>query len=99
MFLVGAVARIFDPGCQCDYALVLEGEQGNLKSSACAVLAGAWFSDHLPDLHASQKDVSQHLRSFTLAEVFWTPLMGYKIVAAQAIASRSWKCSTICRER
>ena len=67
MFPISAVARIMRPGCQADYTLVLEGGQGELKSSACRVLAGdAHFLDHLPPL--KNKDSSQILRGRWLVE-------------------------------
>lgn len=67
MFLVGMVARVLRPGCKMDYMIVLEGDQGTFKSSACSILAGDYFSDHLPNL--SNKDASLHLRGKWLVEV------------------------------
>lgn len=39
-FLIGAVARIYQPGCQMDNALVFEGKQGAGKTTAVAALFG-----------------------------------------------------------
>jgi predicted P-loop ATPase len=69
-FAIAMVARIMQPGCQCDYMPVLEGPQGELKSQFCRMLAGPeYFSDHIPALNSDQVRVSMHMRGKWLIEI------------------------------
>lgn len=60
VWLVGAVARIMQPGCKLDTMIILESDQGKLKSTAIRKLHGdAFFTDQLSDL--GSKDAHQDL--------------------------------------
>jgi predicted P-loop ATPase len=68
MFVIAAVARVFEPGCKADCVVVFEGSQGAGKSRACAALGEKWFSDSLPDV-TQEKDAAQHLRGKWIIEI------------------------------
>ena len=65
-WLISAVARVYEPGCQVDHCLILQGPQGQRKSTALRVLAGEWFTDQVGDL--SNKDSQQQLQGVSIVE-------------------------------
>jgi predicted P-loop ATPase len=66
-WMVGACRRVFQPGCQMDNMLILEGEQGLMKSTAFAVLGGKWFSD--VRLNFKDKDSLLALQGYWIVEM------------------------------
>jgi len=67
-WLIAAVKRVYEPGCQSDSMLVLEGEQGIRKSSALRALASdRWFADDIGD--PGNKDSADALRGKWIIEI------------------------------
>lgn len=68
-WFIGAVARVYEPGCKMDTTLVLVGKQGVGKSSACRALVpeARWFSDTLFDL--ASKDAYLQIQGVWIYEI------------------------------
>jgi predicted P-loop ATPase len=66
-WMISAVARVTEPGCKADCALILEGPQGLLKSTALKTLAQPWFTDEIADL--GTKDAAMQLAGAWIVEL------------------------------
>ncbi|WP_321836346.1 VapE domain-containing protein [Pseudomonas kulmbachensis] len=44
-WMISAIARVMRPGCKADSVMILEGGQGEGKSTAMSILGGYWFMD------------------------------------------------------
>jgi putative DNA primase/helicase len=59
-FLIGAVARVMRPPVKMDNVLILEGKQGEGKSTLVRVLFNDWYSESTFDI--GMKDGYQHIQ-------------------------------------
>lgn len=65
---VGAVARIMHPGCKFDTMLVLNGFQGQKKSSLLRRLCGEWFNDDISFAQTKDKTAAEKLQGYWIIE-------------------------------
>lgn len=56
LWMLGAVARVYDPGCKFDYTMIFTGPQGLGKSTFLKMMAlnDAWFNDSLDSLDSDK---------------------------------------------
>lgn len=66
-FLIGACARIMQPGCQMDTMLVLEGATGLGKSTLVRLLSNGWYCDVFNDL--ANKDAAMGIQGVFIGEL------------------------------
>lgn len=66
LMLVAGVARVFEPGCKWDYAVILEGAQGKGKSTFIRYLGRHWFSELEGDFHNGKELVEKMQGSWLL---------------------------------
>lgn len=56
LWMLGGVARVYQPGCKFDYTIILQGSQGIGKSTFLQLLAlnDGWFNDSLDSLDSDK---------------------------------------------
>ena len=66
-FWVSLVKRIFEPGCQSDYMVILEGIQGIGKTRAFQIIGGSWYAE--VGITADSEDFERQLQGKILIEI------------------------------
>ena len=67
MWLISAVARVYQPGCQADHVLILEGLQALGKSSLLRILGGDWYLGSLGDIRT--KEGASSIQGYWIVEI------------------------------
>lgn len=69
LFMLGAIARAYTPGCKFDYVPIIYGEQGCGKSTFCRALAmdEEWYDDNFNTIEGDK--ASEKLRGLWMAEL------------------------------
>lgn len=79
--LVGAVARVFEPGVKLDTSIVLVGSQGVGKSQIINILGKEWYSDNITTVKG--KEACEQIQGFWIIEI--AELAAMKRVEIEAI--------------
>lgn len=66
LMMTAGVARVFEPGCKFDFAVILQGLQGKRKSTFISVLAKSWFAELEGDMEKPQQMVEAMQGSWIL---------------------------------
>ena len=67
--LLGAVARVYEPGIKFDTMLILEGPQGTFKSTIVKILGGDYYMAGLPNKELGDKDIIAALAGKWIIEI------------------------------
>jgi putative DNA primase/helicase len=79
--LVGAVARVLNPGCKFDLVLTLVGDQGTNKSSFFKLLGKEWFSDTFMTVQG--KEALEQIQGAWIIEI--AELSGFRKAEVEAV--------------
>lgn len=79
--IIGAVARVFRPGCKFDLVLTLVGDQGTNKSSFFKLLSKDWFSDTFMTVQG--KEALEQIQGAWIIEI--AELSGFRKAEVEAV--------------
>lgn len=87
-YMIGAVARAFDPGCKMDNMLILEGAQNAGKSTALQILFSTeYYTEFVGALNDSRRFIEQILGKWCVEFAEFSSLSDAKVDYVKALVS------------